>query len=1766
MNRSAKNLKRLTALLLCAILALGALPFDLDTSLHAAASWATPYVEKLQGWGVMQGYGNGNMGENDTLTRAQMAAMLNRAYGYNRTGPIPFTDVPRNAWYYDDIAVAYTEGIMAGTSPTTASPNAPVTREQALVLLARAMRLDPTPGEVTEFTDGHNFSSYSAPYVRSAVLSGIISGMTDGSFQPGGRITRGQVARMLSSGVGNLINTRGETSLGGVFGNVTINTNNVTLRDTVIAGDLYITGGLGLGDVLLDNVRVLGRIVIAGGGESEGAKASILLNNVTAQKLQVDPSTGQYVSVRAIGSTDIPKTVVKSPSYIQDDVRDKSKGLREISLEGPEGSAFTVAGNLKNVVNRTPGSTLTIGDTGAGSATSVTIDETATNSKLVLDINASVDEVNLDTATEVTGNGDIGTLNVSTNGSSCDILPDKVVVRPGVVTQIKDMTNVDSEIAKEISSDPRLLQGYPKVKNVAPTTADGYFSVNKAGTIYWALTNAATGPLEDVDADSLITPSDYGSGFMLYGNIKAETSKTEYSAQLTGMETGGTYYLSAVLLDAHGRKSPVKSQKILTPDGTVPALTAGFPTIADRTPTRNDENADMSFGEIVDLQATVMANKTCDLYYVLLPKGSTQPQTSEFLSSSFVDPYGFGRIHMIKNTMDSFKVNEVDMNLDGVVDSLGEVEENTEYDLYLWLTDADGSKSSRITKTVVRTKDITPPEFNLDEMIQSATQATSVRLTNSVNEAGTVYWVAVNNGTPYPVPKDGMSSTDPAFLKSEYAKLQVINGQNSDINKFGKVTVRANTDFNITISGLTAERAYDVYYVAVDAAGNCSDPVKKFTAHTLDSNAPTAEQQFENVPEDSPTTPYADSTINIVFNEDIRYKQPSGSTADPYEDPNLLNLYTNYAQAKKDNPAMNTEEAIKAQRLYVEALRDMFVLNDASTRRPVAERTDQETEWTIDYRNVQVYKDGAKLIVSFINNGDTPTSSLNLESGAGYYFTLKNIADESERHNQMNTTQMPTFNTVSAQVVVDAEYKGKTSLQAFDREGNPIVVKTDDGSADTTDIPIDIAFTAEPRSTMTTADGICWDMLFWFDTSVEFRLFTRIKGNVDDPWTPVGDKDKSLSISVPDSATSLRGVSVIKVLGENDFQDINGQYAAGGTHCGLNDADDTVYEYALYFTRIGNNTNRSTFSQRINGQVTFVSGAASSLGNLANTLSTSSAFDNVVNNRGNITDITDPKDIQSAKRILTRQFSDGRAPQLLNKTPTFTPHDSSVSMYLQLDRAGTVYYVLAPVEDDDPGNITSVLSPRDESNATIANAYDYIAPSGAGVLVDGTGKPDPAQGSPNGKTLTTSNAETDPNYKFSYPNGLNIMNPAGTDLNSPLLVTGSKSIGVATEPVEIQGLAPSTTYYVYLVTQGVSDVLSPVTVYKFTTEPVSAPIITLDHGSTDVSITSDMDGTVYYMLIVDNETSMDGRLKDLFYTNKLYDPSKETELETLLGLKKDSYTVLDALLDNYAPGGESKGSVFDCFASADEKTRIYSYISSTSATTGNEIGRGSVSVKAGTPVPIDCATEWGKDKLQMGLSYIFLTTGESIFNSGYGFRATKPIQLVDSTPLKITAVAPPFLNYANDTITGQFSLEFDDNLYARRTENDRNIRIPLDTGPVTHGTVRPSGSTGAGYLSVADFVSFNGGAFGDDLKNTSGSATIANVRVSPSGIGQSTQTIAINLNRAPATTYITIRSTLCDQYLNPQTVNLVITFDIDQTTGRAKPVITTPEWDGRTNR
>ena len=144
----------------------------------AVDAWLQPSVDKLMSWGVLSGYADGDLHINDPISRAEFTAMVNRAYGYDETSPTPFTDVSTAAWYAEDIAIGYATGYFKGSSETMAEPENSLTREQAITVLARNLRLEEAAGEVTNFRDGHDFASWSRGYIKTAVNRGLVNGLS----------------------------------------------------------------------------------------------------------------------------------------------------------------------------------------------------------------------------------------------------------------------------------------------------------------------------------------------------------------------------------------------------------------------------------------------------------------------------------------------------------------------------------------------------------------------------------------------------------------------------------------------------------------------------------------------------------------------------------------------------------------------------------------------------------------------------------------------------------------------------------------------------------------------------------------------------------------------------------------------------------------------------------------------------------------------------------------------------------------------------------------------------------------------------------------------------------------------------------------------------------------------------------------------------------------------------------------------------------------------------------------------------------------------------------------------------------------------------------------------------------------------------------------------------------------------------------------------------------------------------------------------------
>lgn len=113
--------------------------------------------------------------------------------------PSGFTDVPAGAWYYDALEYATMNGFISGTSKTSFSPSAPMSRAQFVTILGRVASADVSAVvPIVSFEDVKS-DTYYAPYIYWAVQNGYASGTSSLTFSPDRTINREQMAVILAN-------------------------------------------------------------------------------------------------------------------------------------------------------------------------------------------------------------------------------------------------------------------------------------------------------------------------------------------------------------------------------------------------------------------------------------------------------------------------------------------------------------------------------------------------------------------------------------------------------------------------------------------------------------------------------------------------------------------------------------------------------------------------------------------------------------------------------------------------------------------------------------------------------------------------------------------------------------------------------------------------------------------------------------------------------------------------------------------------------------------------------------------------------------------------------------------------------------------------------------------------------------------------------------------------------------------------------------------------------------------------------------------------------------------------------------------------------------------------------------------------------------------------------------------------------------------------------------------------------------------------------
>lgn len=170
-----------------------------------AKHWAKDAVNSMGSRMIIEGAGNGLFNPDRDITRAEFAAILVRGLGLKLDGgAVPFSDVKSQDWYSSAVSTAYGYSLISGFEDGTFRPNDRITREQAMVMIAKAMRVTGLTSKTNDveamlnaYTDAEQLSSWARDGVADSIQAGLVSGRSSGLLAPKDYITRAEVAAIV---------------------------------------------------------------------------------------------------------------------------------------------------------------------------------------------------------------------------------------------------------------------------------------------------------------------------------------------------------------------------------------------------------------------------------------------------------------------------------------------------------------------------------------------------------------------------------------------------------------------------------------------------------------------------------------------------------------------------------------------------------------------------------------------------------------------------------------------------------------------------------------------------------------------------------------------------------------------------------------------------------------------------------------------------------------------------------------------------------------------------------------------------------------------------------------------------------------------------------------------------------------------------------------------------------------------------------------------------------------------------------------------------------------------------------------------------------------------------------------------------------------------------------------------------------------------------------------------------------------------------------
>jgi hypothetical protein len=164
--------------------------------------WARPYIETLATQGIVTGFPDGTFKPGGSITRAEYATLLQKAFEQNPKSKVPnYKDVSANFWALPAIQETVATGFLLGYPGNIFRPNQPITRVQAIVALANGLGLNSTNATseaLKTYQDANGIPNYAQAPVSAATKAGLVVNYPNPNIlNPNRNASRAEVAALV---------------------------------------------------------------------------------------------------------------------------------------------------------------------------------------------------------------------------------------------------------------------------------------------------------------------------------------------------------------------------------------------------------------------------------------------------------------------------------------------------------------------------------------------------------------------------------------------------------------------------------------------------------------------------------------------------------------------------------------------------------------------------------------------------------------------------------------------------------------------------------------------------------------------------------------------------------------------------------------------------------------------------------------------------------------------------------------------------------------------------------------------------------------------------------------------------------------------------------------------------------------------------------------------------------------------------------------------------------------------------------------------------------------------------------------------------------------------------------------------------------------------------------------------------------------------------------------------------------------------------------